>query len=48
MCNLNPDGPLTWHDGGFPTSLNITIAFKETAIPTKENLSNISLLGGSL
>lgn len=48
LMNMNPNGPLTWHDDGFPTSISCVIMFKETEIPTKENIKNIKVFGNSL
>lgn len=47
-CNLTSDGPLTWHDDGMPTSLQLDISFKENVVPTKDNLANITFLGSKL
>lgn len=44
-CNLSPDGPITWHSDGLPVSIDLEIAFKETQVPTKERLKDITLLG---
>ena len=46
--DLSSDGPLTWHEDGFPTSLQLSISFKESQIPTKTNLKSITLFGKSL
>lgn len=46
--DLSSDGQLTWHADGFPTSLHLTISFKESEIPVRENLANITLFGQKL
>lgn len=46
--DLAPDGQVTWHDDGFPTALQLTVQFKESIIPTRENLSKITLFGKSV
>lgn len=46
--DLSSDGPLTWHNDGFPTALQLSIGFKESEIPTKGNLKNITLFGKSI
>lgn len=46
--DLSSDGPLTWHNDGFPTSLQLSVGFKESEIPTKGNLKNITLFGKSI
>ena len=47
-CDLSSEGQLSWHDDGFPTALMLNIGFKESVIPTKENLQNITFLGTKL
>ena len=46
--DLTSDGNLTWHEDGFPTGLQLSVGFKESQIPTKENLAKISLFGINL
>ena len=46
--DLSSDGPLTWHNDGFPTALQLAISFKESEIPTKGNLKNITLFGKNI
>lgn len=46
--DFSSDGALTWHDDGFPTALSLSIGFKESVIPTKRNLSNITLFGSPI
>ena len=46
--DLSPDSALTWHDDGFPTALQLSVSFKESVIPTRENLSKITLFGQTL
>lgn len=43
--DLAPDAALTWHDDGFPTALQLSISFKESIIPTRQNLSKITIFG---
>ena len=43
--DLSPDSALTWHDDGFPTALQLQVTFKESIVPTRENLSKITLFG---
>lgn len=43
--NLSADGTITWHEDGFPTSLELQVTFKESIVPTRENLSKITLFG---
>lgn len=44
-CNMNPDGVLTWHEDYFPTSISLSVGFKESIIATKDVFkSNISIL----
>lgn len=46
--DLSPDSALTWHDDGFPTALQLSVTFKESVIPTRDNLSKITLFGKPL
>lgn len=46
--DFTSDGNLTWHEDGFPTALQMEVAFKETEIPTRTNLANITLFGERL
>jgi hypothetical protein len=46
--DFTSDGNMTWHEDGFPTSLQLTIGFKESQLPTKENLANITVFGVKL
>jgi hypothetical protein len=46
--DLAPDDALTWHSDGFPTALELSVAFKESVVPTKDNLSKITLFGKKL
>lgn len=46
--DLSPDSALTWHDDGFPTALQLQVTFKESIVPTRENLSKITLFGKSV
>ena len=43
--DFTSDGNITWHDDGFPTSMQMTVGFKELNIPTQENLEQISIFG---
>ena len=43
--DFGSDGPMTWHEDGFPTSLSMSISFQESEIPTRGNLSKITLFG---
>ena len=46
--DFTSDGNLTWHEDGFPTALQMEVAFKETEIPIRTNLANITLFGERL
>lgn len=46
--DLSPENALTWHDDGFPTALTLSVSFKESVVPTRNNLSKITLFGKSL
>ena len=46
--DFTSDGNMTWHEDGFPTSLQLTVGFKESEIPTKENLAKITVFGVNL
>lgn len=46
--DFTSDGNLTWHEDGFPTALQMEVSFKETQIPTRTNLANITLFGEKL
>ena len=46
--DFTSDGNLTWHEDGFPTALQMEVSFKETQIPTRTNLANITLFGERL
>jgi hypothetical protein len=46
--DLASDGNLTWHQDGFPTALQLSVSFKESTIPTRANLRNITLFGQTL
>lgn len=48
LMSMNPNGPLTWHDDGFPTTISCNISFKETEIPTKSNIKKIKVFGSTL
>ena len=46
--DFTSDGNLTWHEDGFPTALQMDVSFKETEIPIRTNLANITLFGERL
>lgn len=46
--DLSSNGPMTWHEDGFPTSLSMAISFKESEVPTREKLANITLFGSKI
>ena len=46
--DFTSDGNMTWHEDGFPTALQLTVGFKESEIPTKENLAKITVFGVNL
>ena len=46
--DLTSDGNMTWHEDGFPTALQMTVGFKESQIPTRDNLKKITLFGINL
>lgn len=46
--DLAPEGQITWHEDGFPTALTLSIQFKESIIPTRNNLQNITLFGNKI
>ena len=46
--DFTSDGNMTWHEDGFPTALQLTVGFKESQIPTRENLKKITLFGINL
>ena len=43
--NMAPDGPITWHEDGFPTSIELQINFHESQIITKDRVKDITIFG---
>lgn len=43
--NMAPDGPITWHDDGFPTSIELQINFHESQIITRDRVKDITIFG---